>query len=443
MKKFYSLLAASAVVFAASATETSPLRGEVVMPKAPKAINGLNFASSEFMKLEPRQDRQVRGLRKADGQRTIEGDWNFMFLDVYFQDSAMDGLKVIYSATLDGNIVTFTPNNSNYNMLIAEYNEDAGTLTFSNTYLGVVDGYYTFQQPYIYNYNTNNFEYQDLVCNFCMTQDVVIFPKDSGMDWHAYSDAAGNSSAGFLDLYDLSVAFPVMDNEDWEAIGNATFMDGWLIPAYGENQAQNMYEVAVERNISNHDLFRLVNPYKSGPLADQNSCKTNGYIVFDISDPDHVVFNLADGGWTNSQMGVTTFFPYNWLGVLCLVNPDWYPEEIAEEMGDKIANTTFRDGVVSLENTLNGVPDTRFGAQFDPTYGMYWAIDDNGTPANMAAKIIFPEGWENSAVGAIEIDNSNLPVEYFNLQGLPVYNPQPGQILIKRQGTTVTKEFTK
>lgn len=443
MKKFYSLLAASAVVLTVSATGISPLKGEVVMPKAPAALNGLNFASGAFQKLEPRQDRQVRGLRKADGQRTIEGDWNFMFLDVYFQESIQDGIKVMYTATLDGNTVTFTPNNGNYFEMQAEYNAEAGTLTFSRVYLGLQDGYNTYQQPFIYNYNTQSFEYQDLVCNFCMTQDVVVFPEAAGMDWHAYNDAAGNSNAGFLDLYDFTVAFPVMTSDGWEGIGNATFMDGWLIPAYDEDQAENMYEVALERNEANPDLFRLVNPYKSGPLADQNSCKTNGYIVFDISDPEHVVFNLADGGWTNSQMGVSTLFPYNWLGVLCLVNPDWYPEEIAAEMGDAIAYTTFQEGVVSLENTVGGLPDTRFGAQFDPTYGMFWAIDQAGTPANMAAKIIFPEGWENAAVGAIEVDNSNLPVEYFNLQGVKVANPEAGQIIIMCQGSKAVKKILK
>lgn len=43
-----------------------------------------------------------------------------------------------------------------------------------------------------------------------------------------------------------------------------------------------------------------------------------------------------------------------------------------------------------------------------------------------------------SGVEDIEIDNSNEPVEYFNLQGIRVANPENG-IFIRRQGTDVTK----
>ena len=39
----------------------------------------------------------------------------------------------------------------------------------------------------------------------------------------------------------------------------------------------------------------------------------------------------------------------------------------------------------------------------------------------------------------IDVDNSNAPVEYFNLQGQRVANPAAGQILIRRQGSTVSK----
>ena len=39
----------------------------------------------------------------------------------------------------------------------------------------------------------------------------------------------------------------------------------------------------------------------------------------------------------------------------------------------------------------------------------------------------------------INVDNSNAPVEYFNLQGQRVANPAAGQIYIRRQGSTASK----
>lgn len=43
----------------------------------------------------------------------------------------------------------------------------------------------------------------------------------------------------------------------------------------------------------------------------------------------------------------------------------------------------------------------------------------------------------NSPVSAA--DNSDAPAEYYNLQGMPVVNPTPGNLYIKRQGTNVAK----
>jgi len=48
-----------------------------------------------------------------------------------------------------------------------------------------------------------------------------------------------------------------------------------------------------------------------------------------------------------------------------------------------------------------------------------------------------------SAINDIEIDNSNAPVRYFNLQGVEVANPEAGQLVIKVQGTKAVKEIVK
>lgn len=40
-------------------------------------------------------------------------------------------------------------------------------------------------------------------------------------------------------------------------------------------------------------------------------------------------------------------------------------------------------------------------------------------------------------------DNTNAPVEYFNLQGVKVANPAEGGIYIRRQGSDVKKIYVK
>lgn len=44
-----------------------------------------------------------------------------------------------------------------------------------------------------------------------------------------------------------------------------------------------------------------------------------------------------------------------------------------------------------------------------------------------------------NAVNDIETNNSEAPVEYFNLQGVRIDNPTPGTLVIRRQGTNVDK----
>lgn len=48
-----------------------------------------------------------------------------------------------------------------------------------------------------------------------------------------------------------------------------------------------------------------------------------------------------------------------------------------------------------------------------------------------------------SGVESVSVDNSDAPVEYYNLQGVRVENPAAGNVYIRRQGTAVTKILVK
>lgn len=48
-----------------------------------------------------------------------------------------------------------------------------------------------------------------------------------------------------------------------------------------------------------------------------------------------------------------------------------------------------------------------------------------------------------AGVQSITVDNENAPVQYFNMQGMRISNPMPGQMVIKRQGDKATKLIIK
>lgn len=52
------------------------------------------------------------------------------------------------------------------------------------------------------------------------------------------------------------------------------------------------------------------------------------------------------------------------------------------------------------------------------------------------------QGTLEAGIEGIEIDN-NAPVEYYNLQGVKVINPESGQVLIRRQGKAVSKVIVR
>ena len=57
---------------------------------------------------------------------------------------------------------------------------------------------------------------------------------------------------------------------------------------------------------------------------------------------------------------------------------------------------------------------------------------------NTVISLMYDIDDANSAIDNIVADDANAPVEYFNLQGVKVQNPENG-LYIKRQGKTVEK----
>ena len=106
-----------------------------------------------------------------------------------------------------------------------------------------------------------------------------------------------------------------------------------------------------------------------------------------------------------------------------------------------LVNEQETDDALKITLTDNG--DGTSTISFPYRSGFIYAQTSGGTYyasnyADVLSYVTFPTFSGINEVKA-DIDNSNAPVEYFNLQGVRIVNPEAGQFVIKRQGSEVTK----
>lgn len=241
-------------------------------------------------------------------------------------------------------------------------------------------------------------------------------------------------------------------NLGWKSVGKAKLQDGWVTSGLTGGQQSDpslIWEVELQQNEDDANIYRLVNPYGEssiyGPGGEaegyNESIAMNGFIQFNVSDPDHVVFEAVPANFSNSNMRIGQVYPINTVGML-IYSYGWTLEKAVEAYGDQLLWSTFKDGVVTIPSAPNGkggyTNDTCFGVEGNPYGGFGWQ-DQNGVSTNMESKIWFPD--ENGVEG-VEFDE-NAPVKYYNLQGVEVANPAKGQLVIKTQGSKTQKMIVR
>lgn len=399
----------------------------------------------------------VEGLAKNNGSGSdndgIAGEYTIYIGDYYFENSAQS--TVTGTATIeeeDGYIIIscdeYFPSD-----IIAGYNPATGEITFAQMYIGTINyqgtTLYVNFEPFVYDYDEGLIK-QSWNATFNASTGMITTEADHGVSWNAYADEDLTQQGGYLQVLDLEGMMKKSGsgtNGSWTPVGEATFMDGWLLPALGIDQTdpENWYNVPVEQNDDNPNIYRLVDPYRYGPIAEYNESTTTGYIQFDVTDPDHVVFALVDAGFASAMANITSFYCYNTLTYYCNYM-GMSADQIISMAGDEIPYTTFQNNVVTLGSTVfeKGYDnDACFGDQANPTGGYSWT-DEQKQYANMATSIDLSEITSDNN-GVTEIVNSSdlAPVRFFNLQGIEVARPASGQVVIRVQGAKATKQIAR
>ncbi len=322
--------------------------------------------------------------------------------------------------------------------VLGNLNYETGVLSIPNKqYIGDdYDGFAT----YFYLKNVDGNSVVDGASDVAASEgyfdgDKYVFPT---LDVWALGDPEAENMGFWIMTYANVFVAPFDEVQEgmWEYVGPCTIEDAWILPAYGAEDfidpVNFPFTADLEKSVYNENLYRVWRPYRSAdcPIAEFNESAYNGQIVFDITDPDHVIVKAGYyAGFGNSLGEFCNFGMLGWQ--IYGFGSDWDPEymsmviDFMEEKGQEF--DTFKDNVLTVNASV-----------FDNDISCANAYSWTGNPY-VVTKITLPS--EGSAVSDIEVENA--PVKYFNLQGVEVANPAAGQIVICRQGDKATKKIFK
>lgn len=454
MKKFYAFVLAAAVALSAAATDLAA--GRTLRAGSPIKKEAASLLRSSVKEKPAHAAMKVSGMKKVDNNVSVEGAWIFTLGDYYFEDS-YGQFQNVFLSTLDKDSgELYFEDIFGYELpFVGIYDEEASTITFRPTYMGTLGEYYVVQQPYVYNWDTDDLDPISMVGEFDGFAGTISFEADNGIAWEAYNDYQLYDFAGYFSIYDFEDASVFSygnggdDNAEideaqegkWTTIGTASLVDGWVIPGFYENEVQinpadNVIEgVTLQQNKDDKNLYRLWKPYTGGNsdlVESVNTSKYDGQIQFDLSDPDHVVVVPCGlpGGFKSST---GEFYFTNELGWLM----SYYGDELDK---DEIIEWYYGDEPADTYNPATGVitiqPES-ITFDHDSAYSKGYGWEDPHAAIISSEALIDPLGVANVGIDA------NQPVEYFNLQGIRVNNPEKGQVVIRRQGSDSAKVIIK
>lgn len=251
-------------------------------------------------------------------------------------------------------------------------------------------------------------------------------------------------------------------DRNWRPLDNARWVEVFISDNYltATGYATNVvepreYEVKLEQNIDHPGQIRLVNPYTNEAPTyyyysdDDNVDKEHMYyIYFDLSDPERVFMRTTETGigvsisWLGGRVRASSrAYRYTTGGgpiyVGTELNQDgvpedkyevriWTPEEVAENNlygkydADKQV-VTFPKDALCVDISAN--PNSWYYANSTNKFRLTLPRDFDGVETVIAE-------------GAVEAD---APVVYYNLQGMPVANPEKGKIYIMVKGNKSSK----
>lgn len=228
--------------------------------------------------------------------------------------------------------------------------------------------------------------------------------------------ALGDPAQEKLGWWLLSCANELTKGLTWYNIGEGKIMENITYPIATKKENTSYTSVTIQACVEYEDIFRVLDPLKATySFLKINS--TSPAMILDASIPDDVLIGYADSGLSTSDLG--ELYYTNWA-LFYMMEETSTPEEYACTMTVKGNKHT----ITCPAETILIIPET--------------PISEDQLMYTQSYPTVITFEYDAAGIDNVVVEDTNAPVEYFNLQGIRVANPENG-IFIRRQGNNATK----
>lgn len=216
-----------------------------------------------------------------------------------------------------------------------------------------------------------------------------------------------------LGIYAENTAFN--ERHQWQRLGTCTFTND--IIATGN---PSLYEVTVEEDLTEPDIFRIVDIWRNLPESSKKRLEREGftlyygddyYIIIDIRDHQYVRIPVSPLGLSDQDGDYSVCTPSEIIGMHVGIDDDFARSKAGK----------FSDGIVS----------------FSQPGAIYLCQNEWFARSNLHGATSIDLSEYIAGINDITAEDNSVE-EYFNLLGMPVRNPGPG-IYILRKGAKTSK----
>ena len=419
MKKFYTLALAAAMAF--GATAAAPQVQKTLAPLPEKALQKIELAGEAVVSA---QKATLPAMRKAATAEQVFGEYVWKYFcpigqgsneedrinleagknpnDVVITGFAGD-FEVAAVADFEAGTVTIEPQ-----VLAENYAVNAGgqqltaNIYFLPYYIGDDDEFYPSEEPVVMN----------------ITADGAVMDEMKGFAIAALS-LDGKELYGYFNFCFFNEFEKYIDSNYWTPVGDAEFKAGFIYAMFVGGEGLSTIEtipaatVPAYRSVEDPNIIRLNNAY-AAPFDDPTMADP---MLIDLTDPNCVVVPMQYTGIGVRDMGAAYILSRS---------------ENYESIDAFLASDMAKYVILLKDSNVIDIP----------AGGIWWFFPEGdpehlyGAKNELPSRITLPAGW--NAIDNITVEGVDAPVEYYNLQGIRVANPESG-LYIRRQGKKAVK----